>query len=281
MNEVSYAQVAQEGLFTKKKTVDDLLAKAQKKVTKLKTVEDVNAKLQAVDESGKAVNTALRQMNDAAKKLSAGKISDTDFKTAIKDASKSVSGPIKTLYAQLGNVVESNKNVTSDEVKAFNQYLSGLKKLLSARAKELKGAATESYDDIEDPDLRAALEALDAELAELDDDESAMEGCGKKCKKTTEGCKKAAESDDEDCDPDDNECDPDDEDEDSEDDDDDDEEDDDDAEEACGESFTSSELDEFADACESMMNDDFDMGDEPVEESSGSNLLNSDGTLKF
>lgn len=284
MNVASYNQVAQEGLFTKKKTVEDLLATAQKKVSRLKTVEDVDAKLQAVNESGKAVNTTLKTMADAAKKRAAGSMDDKDFAAAIKEASKTIASPIKTLYAKLGNVVESKASVTSDEIQAFQKYLSGLKKLLNDRKKELAkaSAAKESYDDIDDPEIRAIIESLEAELSD------AEEACApkKKCKVT--------ESEDEECDPDDEECkkDKDEEDDDSdesdEDEEDDDESDDDDdeedsEEESCKESvtFSEDELNEYAASCESMMNDDFDfeVAEESVSESS--DLLNADGTLKF
>lgn len=287
MNVASYNQVAQEGLFTKKKTVEDLLATAQKKVSRLKTVEDVDAKLQAVNESGKAVNTTLKTMADAAKKRAAGSMDDKDFAAAIKEASKTIASPIKTLYAKLGNVVESKASVTSDEIQAFQKYLSGLKKLLNDRKKELAkaSAAKESYDDIDDPEIRAIIESLEAELSDVE------EACApkKKCK--------ATESDDEECDPDDEECkkdkdeeddDSDESDEDEEDDDESDDEDDDDdeedsEEESCKESvtFSEDELNEYAASCESMMNDDFDfeVAEESVSESS--DLLNADGTLKF
>lgn len=289
MNVASYNQVAQEGLFTKKKTVEDLLATAQKKVSRLKTVEDVDAKLQAVNESGKAVNTTLKTMADAAKKRAAGSMDDKEFKAAIKDASKSIASPIKTLYSKLGNVVENKAGVTSDEIQAFQKYLSGLKKLLNDRKKELAkaSAAKESYEDIEDPELRAILESLDAELSD------AEESCAPKKKKC-----KVTESEDEECDPDDEECkkdkdeeddysDESDEDEEDEDEDESDDEDDDDEEdseeESCKESITFSEdeLNEYAASCESMMNDDFDfeVAEESVSESS--DLLNADGTLKF
>ena len=286
MNVASYNQVAQEGLFTKKKTVEDLLATAQKKVSRLKTVEDVDAKLQAVNESGKAVNTTLKTMADAAKKRAAGSMDDKDFAAAIKEASKSIASPIKTLYAKLGNVVESKASVTSDEIQAFQKYLSGLKKLLNDRKKELAkaSAAKESYDDIDDPEIRAIIESLDAELSD------AEEACApkKKCKVT--------ESEDEECDPDDEECkkdkdeeddDSDESDEDEEDEDEDESDDEDDEEdseeESCKESvtFSEDELNEYAASCESMMNDDFDfeVAEESVSESS--DLLNADGTLKI
>lgn len=285
MNVASYNQVAQEGLFTKKKTVEDLLATAQKKVAKLKTVEDVDAKLQAVNESGKQVNTTLRTMADAAKKRAAGSMEEKEFRSTVSEASKSIASPIKTLYAKLGNVVESKASVTSDEIKAFQQYLSGLKKLLMDRKKELAAApAKEGFTSTGDPDLDAILESLEADL----DDAIATEGCGKKCKKTTEACgkktteacgKKTTESDDEDCDPDDEECDID-EDDDEEDDEEDEDDDEDSEEEACGESFTASELAEYASACESMMNDDF--GFEVTQESvDPDGILNADGTLNI
>ena len=280
MNVASYNQVAQEGLFTKKKTVEDLLATAQKKVSRLKTVEDVDAKLQAVNESGKAVNTTLKTMADAAKKHAAGSMDDKDFAAAIKEASKTIASPIKTLYAKLGNVVESKASVTSDEIQAFQKYLSGLKKLLNDRKKELTkaSAANESYDDIDDPEIRAIIESLEAELSDVE------EACApkKKCKATEsddEECKKDKDEEDDDSD----ESDEDEEDDDESDDEDDDDDEEDSEEESCKESvtFSEDELNEYAASCESMMNDDFDfeVAEESVSESS--DLLNADGTLKF
>lgn len=289
MNVASYNQVAQEGLFTKKKTVEDLLATAQKKVSRLKTVEDVDAKLQAVNESGKAVNTTLKTMADAAKKRAAGSMDDKDFAAAIKEASKTITSPIKTLYAKLGNVVESKASVTSDEIQAFQKYLSGLKKLLNDRKKELSkaSAAKESYDDIDDPEIRAIIESLNAELSD------AEEACApkKKCK--------ATESEDEECDPDDEECkkdkededddsdesdedEKDDDDSDDEDEDDDDDDEEDSEEESCKESvtFSEDELNDYAASCESMMNDDFDVEVAQESVSEDSDVLNADGTLK-
>lgn len=273
MENISYRQVAQEGLFTKKKSVEDLLATAQKKISKMKTAEEVDSKLQAVNDSGKAVNAALRTMSDAAKKRASGKIDDKSFKSEIAQASKSIASPIKALYAKLGNVVESKTSVTSDEIKAFQSYLSGLKKLLTARKKALKASpAKESVEYTGDPGLDQVLEELDAML-----EDEAMEGCKpkkkKKCK-ATEGCK-ATESDDEECD--DSECDYDDsEDDEPEDDEEDDEEDedDDDAEEGCGESltFSSDELEDYSCACEGMINSDFEDSD---------SILDEDGSLIF
>lgn len=272
MNVASYNQVAQEGLFTKKKTVEDLLATAQKKVSRLKTVEDVDAKLQAVNESGKAVNTTLKTMADAAKKRAAGSMDDKDFAAAIKEASKTIASPIKTLYAKLGNVVESKASVTSDEIQAFQKYLSGLKKLLNDRKKELAkaSAAKESYDDIDDPEIRAIIESLEAELSDAEE----------ACDPDDEECKKDKDEEDDDSD----ESDEDEEDDDESDDDDDDDDDEEDSEEeSCKESvtFSEDELNEYAASCESMMNDDFDfeVAEESVSESS--DLLNADGTLKF
>lgn len=285
MNVASYNQVAQEGLFTKKKTVEDLLATAQKKVSRLKTVEDVDAKLQAVNESGKAVNTTLKTMADAAKKRAAGSMDDKEFAAAIKEASKTIASPIKTLYAKLGNVVESKASVTSDEIQAFQKYLSGLKKMLNDRKKELAKAssANESYDDIDDPEIRAIIESLNAELSD------AEEACApkKKCKVTEsddEECKKDEEDEDDDSDEsDEDEKDEDEDESDDEDEDDDDDDEEDSEEESCKESvtFSEDELNEYAVSCESMMNDDFDVEVAEESVSEDSDLLNADGTLKI
>lgn len=269
MKSVSYKQAAQEGLFSQKKSVDDLIAIAQKKVTRLKTVEDVDAKLGAVNDCGRQVNTCLRQMSDAAKKKAAGRMDDKQFRDTINTASSEIASPVKTVYAKLGNIVESKKNVTSDEIQAFQKYLSGLKRLLTDRKKELVNSAksaSESMTVNEDDNMESLLESLNEVLDE------AEEAC------------KATESDDE-CDEDDEECIDsveDDEDEDDEKDDDDEDEDDEDDEEdseeescKCTESFDDSLMSDFSDVCESMINDDFESN------ISANSVLNEDGTLNF
>ena len=271
MNSVSYKQVAQEGLFSQKKSVDDLIAIAQKKVTRLKTVEDVDAKLGAVNDCGRQVNTCLKQMSDAAKKKAAGRMDDKQFRDAINAASSEIASPVKTVYAKLGNIVESKKNVTSDEIQAFQKYLSGLKRLLADRKKELVNSA------------KSASESMT--VNEDDNMESLLESLNEVLDKVEEACK-ATESDDE-CDKDDEECidnfeDDDDDDEDDEKDDDDEDEDDEDdeedsEEESCKgtESFDDSLMSDFSDVCESMINDDFET------DISANSVLNEDGTLNF
>ena len=265
MNSVSYKQAAQEGLFSQKKSVDDLIAIAQKKVTRLKTVEDVDAKLGAVNDCGRQVNACLKQMSDAAKKKAAGRMDDKQFRDAINTASSEIASPVKTVYAKLGNIVESKKNVTSDEIQAFQKYLSGLKRLLADRKKELVNSAksaSESMTVNEDDNMESLLESLNEVLDEVE-----------------EACK-ATESDDE-CDEDDEECiDSVEDDEDNDDDEDEDDEDDDDEdseEESCEciESFDGSLMSDFSDVCESMINDDFET------DISANSVLNEDGTLNF
>lgn len=275
MNSVSYKQAAQEGLFSQKKSVDDLIAIAQKKVTRLKTVEDVDAKLGAVNDCGRQVNTCLRQMSDAAKKKAAGRMDDKQFRDTINTASSEIASPVKTVYAKLGNIVESKKNVTSDEIQAFQKYLSGLKRLLADRKKELVNSAksaSESMTVNEDDNMESLLESLNEVLDEAEEACKATES-DDECDEDDEECIDSVEDDDDD-DEDDEKDDDDDEDEDDEDDDDDEE----DSEEEsckCTESFDDSLMSDFSDVCESMINDDFET------DFSANSVLNEDGTLNF
>lgn len=278
----------QEGLFTKKKTVDELLNTAQKKISKMKSPSEVSAKLKDVNTVGKQINTALRSMSTAAKKCASGKISEKDFKVSVSEASKSIASPVKTLYASLGNIVEDKKSVTSDEIKAFQAYLSGLKRLLNEQKKKIgsSGSATESFTNEEGfsmKNLTVMESSGDPELDEVLEscEEMLEEGCTPKKKKKCASESKCTESDDEDdldeIDIDDDECededdDNEDKDEDEDDDDDDEEDDEDDTEESCSESLNADILDEYSSSCESMMNYDFD-GATP--------LLNADGTLRI
>lgn len=282
----------QEGLFTKKKTVDELLSTAQKKISKMKSPSEVSAKLKDVNTVGKQINTALRSMSTAAKKCASGKISEKDFKISVSEASKSIASPVKTLYASLGNIVENKKSVTSDEIKAFQAYLSGLKRLLNEQKKKIGNteSATESFTNEEGFSMKKLTVMESSGDPELDEvlescEEMLEEGCTPKKKKKCASESKCSESkctetddeydlDDDECD--DDECedeDDDNEDKDEDEDDEDDEEDDeDDTEESCSESLNADILDEYSSSCESMMNYDFD-GATP--------LLNADGTLRI
>lgn len=252
-------------LFQKKKSLDELLVIARKKVAKIDKVSIIDQKIKDVNESGKIINDSLRNMSKTARERAAGRISQADMIQSIRFEVSTIRVPLHTVYMKLGNMVEDKNAITSDEIRVFQNYLRGLKKILIERKEELRSTAKAMLESVTslkedlftmiendtfelDEILESDVETEDffeevLESVESEDDDDGMSSI-------IEG--KCCESDDEDCDED--ECeDKDDDDDEEEDDDEDDEDEDDDAEEAC-----ESDLIDFADVSESLIDDDIE-----------------------
>ena len=252
-------------LFQKKKSLDELLIIARKKVAKIDKVSIIDQKIKDVNESGKIINDSLRNMSKTARERASGRISQADLIQSIRFEVSTIRVPLHTVYMKLGNMVEDKNAITSDEIRVFQNYLRGLKKILIERKEELRSTAkamlesvtslkedlftmiendTFELDDILESDVETEDffdEVLESAESEDDDDLfSIIEG-------------KCCESDDEECDEDECEDKDDDDDDEEEDDDEDDEDEDDDAEEAC-----ESDLIDFADVSESLIDDDIE-----------------------
>lgn len=253
-------------LFQKKKSLDELLAVARKKVGRIDKVSIIDQKLKDVNESGKIINDSLRNMSKTARERAAGRISQADLIQSIRFEVSTIRVPLHTVYMKLGNMVEDKNAITSDEIRVFQNYLRGLKKILIERKEELRATAkaiTESDTSLKE-DLFTMIENDTFELDEIlesaetdteDFFEEVLESVDSEddddLSSIIEG--KCCESDDEDCDEDECEDKDDDDDDEEEDDDEDDDEDEDDAEECL-----ESDLIDFADVSESLIDDDIE-----------------------
>lgn len=174
---------ATESLLNRKKTVEQLLAVAAKRIPgKVKTVEACEARLAAVNAEAKKFDDALRAMADAAKKVSEGKLEKKEAQKIIAEESKKIKDAAKLLQITLGNVVENRNSVTSEELADFKKYVAGFKKLLQEHLKTLKAAAKpateaacEEDEDCEDPKSSKGDEDGD-EDGEGEDDGDGDEG---------------------------------------------------------------------------------------------------------
>ena len=154
------SEIAQESLFGKPKTVEELIAKVQKNVAKLKTAEacdDLLAKLKT--EEGK-YNESLKGMKAAAQELAAGKIDKKELAAKIAPFAKELKNTCDII--SLGQITEDKKNVTDDEIKKLRDFIVGAKKVIADRKAELEAEPVTEATGID-----GFLSALDAaEIAE-------------------------------------------------------------------------------------------------------------------
>ena len=138
---ISDLDVAEEGLFSKPKSADQLLAKVQKTVDKkCKTVEDAQAMLDKLNGEKKKYNDALKKMKDAAVQFKDGKIDKKGLQAIIKPAAKELK---KT--CEIINITEINTNktddITDEEVQKLRDFLTGAEQILADKIASFGGSS--------------------------------------------------------------------------------------------------------------------------------------------
>ena len=182
-----FLEVANESAF-KKKTVDELLAKAEKTLKfRLKTVGDCDDYLSIVKSEGAKFNECIRTLQKIKKKYDAGKLDKRDYRDQLRAAMSLLRTSCSKLKTSLGNVSNDPANITKEDLVNFNKYITGLRKIVNKRRKEIIAAAKESFDgDIYEEVFTSALEdafSLD-DLGGDDDDEDDDKKDKKKKKKS-------------------------------------------------------------------------------------------------
>ena len=168
-----FLEAANEALFVKKKSVDDLLVKAEKTLRKkLKTVGDCDDELSIINNECAKFNECIRALAQCKKNFDSGKMDKKQFTTQVKDATYLLKKNCKALQIQLGNIVDDAKAVNTEEIKAFNQYITGIKKIVNKIRKELMTKkANESVDWDCEEIIYSALEGkFDLEGMEADEE---------------------------------------------------------------------------------------------------------------
>ena len=196
--ENEFLEIVCESVFSdrKKKTVDDLLAKARKTLKrKLKTVADCDDYMAAIKSESTKFNECLKSLQVAKKKYDAGKIVPKDFDETVKAATMLLNKNCKQLQAKLGNFVDDKRAITAEEIAAFNAYVKGLGEIVKEIMKERRASAAKeaAYDEMEfDPEMDFAFEGADDSDDKDDEDED------KDDKKKSKKSKKDDDDDDED-----------------------------------------------------------------------------------
>lgn len=154
--------IAEEGLLSKPKSTDDMIAKVQKSVNKkCKTVEDCDDFLAKLKNEEQKFNSSLKAMKAAAIQFQ----KDGD-KKALKAAIK----PAKAELAKTCSIISlkdvgSADSITDEEIKKLKGFLTGARKVIAEKKKELKNAAKASSATESDTtsylDYEPAMEAFD------------------------------------------------------------------------------------------------------------------------
>ena len=202
--ENEFLEIVCESVFSdrKKKTVDDLLAKARKTLKrKLKTVADCDDYMAAIKSESTKFNECLKSLQVAKKKYDAGKIVPKDFDETVKAATMLLNKNCKQLQAKLGNFVDDKRAITAEEIAAFNAYVKGLGEIVKEIMKERRASAAKeaAYDEMEfDPEMDFAFEGADDSDDKDDEDEDKDDKKKSKKSKKDDDDEDDAEDEDED-----------------------------------------------------------------------------------
>ena len=133
-----FLESANEAILSQKKTVNELLAKAERVLTKkIKTTGDARDAISLINSEGQKFNDCLKILAAAHTKYESGKMSKEDFNETTKNAIVLLKKNCSNLQIKLGNVVSDTKAVTAKDIADFKEYLTGLKKIVNNRLKYL------------------------------------------------------------------------------------------------------------------------------------------------
>ena len=147
-----FLESANEAVLSQKKSVNELLAKAERTLTKkLKTKGDCEDMLSLINSQGSKFNDCLKILASARNKYDTEKMSKADFNETTKNAIVLLKKNCNNLQIKLGNVVSDTKAVTAQDIADFKEYLTGLKKIVTNRLKYLNSMpASESAFSVDD-----------------------------------------------------------------------------------------------------------------------------------
>ena len=138
--DVDQMDCATEGLFSKPKTVDQMLANVKKTIDKkCKTPEDCEDWLAKIKNEEEKFNTAIKSLQEATKKYQ----EDGD-KKALKDTCKPILKNLKKTcdILSMKDISEDAENITEEELKKLRDFLVGAKEIIANKAAEF-GASDE------------------------------------------------------------------------------------------------------------------------------------------
>lgn len=138
--------LAMEGIFSKPKTSDAIVAKMQKNVKKLKTVEACDSYLEQLNNEASKFNEAIKSLQSAASEYQT-----SQDKKALKASVKPVLANLKKTckLLKISSISGDPKNISEEEIKKLHDVITGAKAAVQSRKQELQsgGSANESFMD--------------------------------------------------------------------------------------------------------------------------------------
>jgi tetratricopeptide (TPR) repeat protein len=131
------AEIAQEGLFSKPKTLEQMLSNVQKTVDKkCKTSEDCDDLLAKITGEETKFNTAIKTLQDATVKYQ----EDNDKKD-LKATTKPVLKDLKKTcdILQMKDITDNAEEITEDELKKLRDFIVGAKDIIKKKAESFSG----------------------------------------------------------------------------------------------------------------------------------------------
>jgi hypothetical protein len=162
-------EVAQEGLFSKPKTLDQMLSNVQKTVDKkCKTSEDCDDLLAKITGEETKFNTAIKTLQDATVKYQ----EDND-KKALKATTKPVLKDLKKTcdILQMKDITDNAEEITEEELKKLRDFIVGAKDIIKKKAESFSGEGDDEGADTAEE--CGSCESFLAMLQGMDTDDSA------------------------------------------------------------------------------------------------------------
>lgn len=159
------SDIAQEGLFNKKKDLEQLIAKVKKSVGKCKTEDQCDDLLAKLNEEASKFNELILSMRQAAVDCKDGTITEKEFKEKVKSAAKEIKKTCDILV--LGQIVKDEKDVQNEDIQLVKDFIEGATEVIKARKEELAGGG-----EGEEPSMESFINALNL----FDNDDIATEG---------------------------------------------------------------------------------------------------------
>lgn len=136
-------EMAMEGLFSKPKSADQMIAKVKKNISKkCKTVEDCEDMLAKLKKEEEKFNSALSTMKDAAVQFKNGEIDKKELKNIIKPAANELKKTCNII--SLKDINADTDNVTDEEIQKLHDFLVGTRDAINERKNELSGSGDDS-----------------------------------------------------------------------------------------------------------------------------------------
>lgn len=165
LSELEGMDIAEESLFTKDVTVDDLLEKVKDQVDKCEGAKDCEELLSKLEKEEKKFNSALDAMKDAVQKCKDGDMEKDECKEKIRKAAKDIKDSCDVLKCK--EIDEECDDCSDEDIQMLHDFLTGARDIITEKADSFGSKKEkEDDDDEEKEDEETADESMIAPATE-------------------------------------------------------------------------------------------------------------------